>query len=70
MPLNAKTLKTNGLSGQKGFRILFIFFHPDSTVGCRITLHLSLDLLGTRGLFFTAGREFHPALKMGTIIAI
>jgi hypothetical protein len=26
--------------------------------------------LSARGLFFTAGREFHPALKMETIIAI
>ena len=38
---------------------LRIFFHPDFTVGIGITPILRNALAD-----FTAGREFHPALKM------
>ena len=39
-------------------RIVYIFFHPDYTVGTGIT-PVQLTLAD-----YTAGRESHPALKM------
>ena len=38
---------------------IFIFFHPDYTVGFGISPNHALRLAG-----FTAGRDLHPALKI------
>ena len=44
---------------QKAIDVLFIFFHPDYTVGFGVTPNHAFRLAG-----FTAGRELHPALKI------
>ncbi len=40
-------------------KCVFIFFHPDYTVGFGITPNHALRLVG-----FTTGRDLHPALKI------
>ena len=40
-----------------------IFFHPDYTVGFGLTPNHALRLAG-----YTAGRDFHPALKIIVIL--
>jgi len=42
---------------------VFIFFHPDYTVGIGVS-PIQSGLLGHGVAGFTAGRELHPALKI------
>ena len=44
-----------------------LFFHPDFTVGIGITPILRQSARGLSDNMPTAGREFHPALKMYSI---
>ena len=44
---------------------MYIFFHPDFTVGFGVTPNLQKLLAG-----YTAGRDFHPALKMNDSVVV
>jgi hypothetical protein len=50
--------KTPEIPGRKYQKDIFIFFHPDFTVATGIAPVRAVRLAG-----YTAGREFHPALK-------
>ena len=46
------------------YRLYPIFFHPDCTVGPGFAPDRALRLADLGFAAYTAGREFHPALKM------
>ena len=52
-------MTSNHFRARKKHKYTFIFFHPDYTVGFGVTPNHTSRFAG-----FTAGRKFHPALKI------